>query len=743
MSGELMNPATSGYNMSQSGYSDMSDGDVDFDSLGENPTEAYQDDLLQYVYKQWIDAKYAKEPIENEMILCLKNRNAQYDEAILQAIKEDEGGSTFFDPITRSKVRGGIALLQDILAPYDGEIFDLDPTPIPDLPEDKRDEVADMVFQQAQPLAEQFNVMPQDEIEDSLMMIKEGAAQVVDEALELDRKEAKERAGRMKRLIYDQMVEGSFDNARNDFIDNLCTFKSAFMKMLFRKEKVLAHKRQKNGKYKQVVEEKVKICFESPSPFDIYPSPNSRDLNDHYFFERMKLTRSYLEQCRGLEEEGFISANIESLLIQFPTGVSVYDDIDRERNDEENRPFQDRLSKTDEYEILEYWGKISGRLLLNYGYDGDDIDREDPLKEYDVNMWVVVNASNAGRILKLTINKDPLGRRPYFHTSYVKIPNALWGEGIADLMKEDQQFCNQVRRAIANNMTLSSGPQVSIDAGRLPDGESLTDIKPYKIWQFVDNPMDVMAGIGGSTMKPIEFFQPPNNAQALEYIYQQRLERIDQYTGIYSYAQGSSDVSGAGSTARGLMSIMNNSNKVLRQVIRNIDNDVVMNIVRRMFEWNMLYHDDDLIKGDVNIVAKGALSLIVKEQTQIRLNELLNITNNPTDTQIIDMVYRGRLLREVFKDLDMPANDLVPPEEELQKRQEGVYQQEAINALIEQNPHIQYVLDGTISPEMIQSLLGSMGQSQAHGGEGGQVPNRRPQKGMDGGGEEDRLDPQM
>ena len=49
MSGELMNPATGGYNMSQSGYSEMSDGDVDFDSLGENPTENFQDDLLQFI----------------------------------------------------------------------------------------------------------------------------------------------------------------------------------------------------------------------------------------------------------------------------------------------------------------------------------------------------------------------------------------------------------------------------------------------------------------------------------------------------------------------------------------------------------------------------------------------------------------------------------------------------------------------------------------------------------------------
>lgn len=83
-------------------------------------------------------------------------------------------------------------------------------------------------------------------------------------------------------------------------------------------------------------------------------------------------------------------------------------------------------------------------------------------------------------------------------------------------------------------------------------------------------------------------------------------------------------------------------------------------LVERNYQWNMQFNPDETIKGDVKVEAKGASSLVAKEQVQVRRQEFLQSTANEFDFPLMGPEGRSALLREVAKGLDMPLNDVVP-----------------------------------------------------------------------------------
>ena len=211
--------------------------------------------ILVYLSNLLGDAIYARNAkVDTELIEFLNIRRGRYDESKVQQIKSEEPGSTYYDSIGRVKCRAGIALIEDVLSPSDGKPWTIQPTPIPDLPEDLKEQVVQNILNRADIALSKSNAMTEAEREEINQQIFDATAEAHDRALDLEREKAKEMADRMERVIHDQMVEGGYDEAFAEFISNLVTFHSAFLKgPLPRKVKTIAHKRV-DGKYKQTVE---------------------------------------------------------------------------------------------------------------------------------------------------------------------------------------------------------------------------------------------------------------------------------------------------------------------------------------------------------------------------------------------------------------------------------------------------------------------------------------------------------
>ncbi len=234
-------------------------------------------------------------------------------------------------------------------------------------------------------------------------------------------------------------------------------------------------------------------------------------------------------------------------------------------------------------------------------------------------------------------------------------------------------------------MGIASGPQAEVAVDRLPDGEDLTDIYPWKIWQTTSDRT-------GGGQPAVRFFQPNMNADVLLSVYTTFAKQADEVTGIPNYVYGSSAVSGAGRTASGLSMLMDNASKGIKQAVANIDK-IVSGIVQRLYLHNMMFDPDPYIKGDFKVVAKGAIGLLHKETLQMRRNEFLMATANPIDSQITGIEGRAYLLREAARGLQMDTTKIVPDQ--------NTFEEQKIQAAAQ-----------VMAQQMIQQMMQQMQQQQ-------------------------------
>jgi hypothetical protein len=598
--------------------------------------------LTAYLRTCWDAAKIAKKPIEDKMLKALRQRNGEYEPDKLNQIKK-QGGSEVYMMVTEVKCRAAESWLRDILLDSGAPPWDLNATPVPDLGPKQEQDIQAQFAERVLKMVQEFGKAPTPE---EMAEMREMVSQ--DYRFKI-LQEAQLRADKMKDKINDQFAQGGWEQAFNDFISDLVTFPCAFIKgPVVRRQKVLGWTVDADGRTVAEATERLAPEFERVDPFRIYPEPGVTHIHEGYLFEHHPLTRMDLAALIGVP--GYDDDAIREVL-KSGNGLSwITDDIDQLK-DEEERKFFTEMRPTDIFDALEFWGKISGQMLIDWGLDEADIP--DPAQEYDANVWVVGNY-----VIKAVLNYDPLGQKPYCKTSFIKLPGAFWGKGIPEIIEDVQNICNAAARALVNNMGIASGPQVEVNLERIPPNEDITQVYPWKIWQVMNDPV-------GSSAPAVRFNQPEDNANTLLGVYEKFSRMADDHSGIPAYIYGDVDVRGAGRTSSGLSMLMGAAGKGIRQIVMHIDFDIVKPIVQRQFVYNMRYDDDESVKGDVEVVARGAINLAVKETVNVRRIEFLNATANEIDMQILGVDGRAAILREVAKGLHMPVDEIIPSREKL------------------------------------------------------------------------------
>ncbi len=603
--------------------------------------------LTGYLRQCWDVAEMAKRPIEQIMLTAMRQRNGEYEADKLQQIR-GQGGSELYMMITEVKCRAAESWLRDILLDNGSPPWDLNATPIPDLSPTQSREVQNNFAERVLEIVQTTGQAP---AQAKMSELKEMISQ--DYRFEILR-QAQNRADQMKTKIQDQFAQGGWGTAFNDFITDLVTFPAAFVKgPIVRRQRALGWKTSPDGRTTVEPIERLGPEYERVDPFRMYPEPGISTINEGYLFEHHRLSRTSLSDLIGVP--GYDEDAIRKVL-EIGNGQSwINEDVELQK-DEEERKFYSYMRPTTEYDALEFWGKVSGKMLIEWGMTTDDVP--DSAREYDANVWIVGNY-----VIKAVLNYDPLGEKPYAKTSFIKCPGAFWGKGIPEIIEDLQGVCNAAARALVNNMGIASGPQVEVNLERIPANEDITQLSPWKIWQTVNDPV-------GSSAPAIRFTQPDSRATELMAVYEKFSRLADDHSGIPAYVYGDLNVQGAGRTSSGLSMLMGAAGKGIRQVVMHIDTDVVKPIVERQFVYNMRYDDDESIKGDVQVMAKGAINLAVKETVNVRRIEFLNATANEFDMGIIGVDGRAAILREIAKGLQMPVDDVVPSREKFAYNQQ-------------------------------------------------------------------------
>jgi hypothetical protein len=601
--------------------------------------------LTGYLRSCWGRAKMAKIPIEQQMLRNLRQRYGIYENDKFAAIQQ-MGGSQIYVLLTMTKCRAAEAWINDILKPVGDKPWGIKPTDLPQLPDDLERQIRMDTFAVLQLVEGQLQQAGMEgiPITDLQREIQQYEDDLRDEAQNRIQEEAQRRADRMTLKIDDQLNEGGWPDALWAVISDMITLKAGILKgPVIRKRKRSSWAQDPaTGQWAIQVDEVLVPEFERISPFDVYPAPGARDIDDGYVFERHMLTRSDLVSMIGVP--GYSEENIRAVLADY--GRSGYREI---LPTDSQRAMMDtgstlQLMENDKIEALEFWGTAQGRMLIDWGLNDPTID---PDLEYEVNAWLV-----GSHTIRAILNPDRLGRKPYSKDSYERVPGAWWGKGIPELMSDLQDVCNAVARAIVNNCGLASGPQTEVNTERCGDS---TEIYPWKIWEATNKQM-----LDGPA---IRFFQPELIVGPLMTVYEAFAAMSDDQTGVPRWSHGNTNVGGAGSTSSGLSMLMTSAARGIKEVIAHIDR-IVGDTITRTYDYNMLYDEDESIKGDARILARGSSSLLAKEQLLMRLQEFLDKTNNPVDLQILGIPGRAKLLREAAKMLEIDVDDILPNSKE-------------------------------------------------------------------------------
>jgi len=617
------------------------------------------DDLGNYIRNRWYSFQNHRNTtansINDRLLRAQRMFEGQYDPGKLREI-EKFGGSIVYSRLVAVKCRGATSLLRDVYLGADRP-WTVDPEEDPPIPAQVAATVAQMVAGEAAQAAGQ-GVRPDPE----QVHLRYVAAMHM--AQQAAKRQAQLQAGAAADRMEEILREGGFYSALAKFLVDLPLFPYAVIKgpVVRMAPKLVWTDRRPS------LQTVPQMCWERIAPQDFYWDPGAQEIENAECIERQHLTRNDLVSVMDLP--GYDQEAVRGALTDYAAGLRDWMDSP----DVEQALLQARespsLNTSHLIDAVEYHGLMQGQMLLDNGVDRAQIPDLD--REYMVESWVV------GRYtIKTQISPSPRQRHPYYVSSFEKVPGTIAGHGLPDILEDLQEVANATLRALVNNMSIASGPQVVINTELLDPTTNEDNLYPWKRWKVFTDPMG-----GGASRDPVHFFQPNSNAQELMTIYGSISSLADDISAIPRYTTGESLKGGAGRTASGLSMLMGNAQKVLQTVAANIDEDVIRGVLESLYDMVMLTDDTGLLSGSEQIQVNGVVVALQKETEQQKRLQFLQITANPLDAKIVGDVGRARVLRALAGDLGLP-DDVVPDDEQIQQQVQA--EKQAQMAMIQHN----------------------------------------------------------
>lgn len=532
-------------------------------------------------------------------------------------------GIDIYVGISALKQRAAESWLIDIIINNIEKPWTLDATPEPDLPDRLKTKVVDMLIKE----------LPQFRTFDAL---KDRAGQLKSAVQQLARKSTETTVQRMETRIHDQLTEGDWSTTFARFVSQLTTYPTAIL----RGPVVVGVPVAKWNGDKLDVKRGEVLKVRTVSPWDAFPSADATSAQDgSNFIERIDFSPADLHALIGVPS--FSSANIRAALDKYEEG---YAPTSMERTEEKNLQQKDgALEPKLGLETLIFNGKVPGKLLSKHGVLVEDIQ-----KYYECEVWLIGDL-----VIRAVLNPNPLGTRPLYSTSFVKVDGMFWGQSVICVVYDTERICNAACRYIVRNMGYSSGPIGEVVSDRLAEGDDPTDIRPFNIFR-------VGPDITGTGSPAFRFHNVASIGADLLAVFDRYMKMADDLSGVPAYVLGNPQVAGAGRTLGGLSMLMGNAAKGIKNVQLNIDRDIITGVVGAFYMYNMLTSDDVGIKADAKVVARGATGLLQRELAQTRTVEVLQLLTPYVQAQVVDKTALQYILREILKNTGLDVDKAIP-----------------------------------------------------------------------------------
>jgi hypothetical protein len=461
----------------------------------------------------------------------------------------------------------------------------------------------------------------------------------------------KARAEKMTTEISDQMVDLKYENHLKSAILEACIIGTGCVKGVIPGVKKLekwAYITNPETGVREWDIEKTEIptpVITSPTIFDVYPDPFANSVEDMSgVFERHILNRSQLSDFR--DDPRFNADKIKEILTQ----------TDKGNHEPEWHETQRRMiaritnlggSESERYDVLEYWGQASGRLLMSAGVKNVEEDNT-----YWANVWTC-----SGKTLLAKLIPMKKQRIPYNFFVYTKIPHQFWGVSPARMCRSTQLAINGLTRAMLDGAAMSVIPQIEVNVHMLKDGQDPSVVLPGQVW---------LRDSGDPSTPCIRFYQPDIPTGQLLQLSEMFENYLEDETQLPKFTYGDTSEE-KNKTFSGLSLQMNAATLPIKMVAKNLEDGLVLPLVTSWFDFLMEFSDREDIKGDLTVMVRGTSALLTKERHGQQLMQFLNLTANPMDMQIVDRKY---LLQEISINLEIDTQLAVPDQMPEQPGQE-------------------------------------------------------------------------
>lgn len=487
----------------------------------------------------------------------------------------------------------------------------IEPTVLPELPKKVADALDKALDERIKEL-EDSGAM--DLIDDyQLAKIKRDLKQA---AIRMAQTEADQASAAMSDKIKDQLQEVKFDSLLDEIITDFAIYDFAAIKGPIPREKLVS---KWNGDSIDI-EYKVVPDFERVAPVDLFLSPDSTTTQDgEYVIHRMYMSLSDLAEARKNDNASYDAINL--ILYDEENGGASSDHWSAVSSDT-SATFRDP-ENPNTVVVYDFYGVVSGRDILGWYHSedvADDSFREDKSTTipenfisdksermevkasdfYEIQAWIC-----GGKVIMLTDNPHPLSKRPINIASYLKTPGSWVGRGVSNMIYSCQSEANVSVRSRVFNSGLASGPQVEIDSSRLDQTNGPSKLRPWDI-HYTDGEM-----AKGGSQPAIKFYQPDSRTVELTGVIRDNWAMAHDVAGLPPHTRGVND--GAPRTLGAFSSLYDSTTKGVKRGIGNLDSGIIEPTIEGLYYYNLIYDEDDGIKGDCKVVVNGAVGLIKKE----------------------------------------------------------------------------------------------------------------------------------
>lgn len=570
-------------------------------------------------------------PIEQQWLKNLRQVRGKYDPEIEKMIPA--GRSKVYPRDTRVKIKGFVAKLMELMFPAQDSNWELSVSPVPSISKQELQNVIDGLNQEkmaAQQAGEQVGELTSEEIEKAVQEFAEKAKDAMAEEIE------------------DQLSDPDVDypSICRKVVRSAATYAIGVIKSpMVRTQRERTWTPNEAGQYEAKVTERRRPYPSYVKVWDLFPDLSANSWQEmEGIFERMVMSRHDVWQL--VNRSDFIEDQIKQYLRANNQGnynVQSYEQELRKLNNTSTVANRN----TRRYEIFRYLGFVPAKKLVGLGMPAGKAKEDDDVL---ADIWllgdVVIKAEVA------SFGSKPSDQYHAFIYSDDEDDAGYLGPALPEELRDSQMSICAMSRALMDNAAAVAGPILEVNDDLLARGQNVNSIHSFQTIH--------REGEGNEANYPaVRDIKVDSHIDEILAVIDSHRKQLDIESIVPSWTMGQTEPLGeAFRTSSNMSQMTGGATMVTKDVVRSFDK-FTASVLQSFLLWNMEFNDREDIKGDFQVRARGALSLVAKEVRGAALDQFIS-TLTEEDRAMFDM-YGINLDR--LKARDLPTERMLTREQ--------------------------------------------------------------------------------